>query len=251
MTRPFSEACVLRRHPTTAPFRWGITATVLGSIGMIALALRFWGAAEFRADWSEVLLPTFLGGLQVLAMLAAVRWLGVDVEEDAIAQRNPSVLVASWGAVFASAAIIAGSNIGEGPSFENNLFCMGLGLGWLLLCWFAFEMRTRASRAIVEDRDFASGLRLAGLLAASGLILGRALAGDWHSHFDTLKDLAREGWPAAALWLAASTFERRLHPTPIRPSRAVGPCGALPATIYALLAIAWLFHLGAWEAMRR
>jgi hypothetical protein len=60
----------------------------------------------------------------------------------------------------------------------------------------------RIGRA-AEERDLASGLRLCGLLVANGLILGRAVAGNWHSEAATIHDLIHDGWAASLLSAAA------------------------------------------------
>jgi hypothetical protein len=110
-------------------------------------------------------------------------------------------------------------------------------------------MGGKVSRSVAEDRDFASGLRLGGFLLATGLVFGRALAGDWHSGEATVHDFIRDGWPAAVIWFLALVIERISRPSRRRPFSAWPAFGLIPALLYTALAIAWLCHLGAWEGM--
>ncbi len=52
-------------------------------------------------------------------------------------------------------------------------------------------MGGKVSVSIVEERDLASGIRTGGLFIAVGLVLGRAVAGDWVSESATLRDFFR------------------------------------------------------------
>src|SRR5262249_11105088 len=126
-------------------------------------------------------------------------WMGLSLRDDAVDRKNVSALIALCGAVLALGIVYAGANIGEGPSFTNNFFCDVIGFASFFLLWLFLERFGKVSRAITEDRDFASGLRTCGLFLAFGMILGRALAGDWHSEEATVRDFIRDGWPAAML----------------------------------------------------
>jgi hypothetical protein len=109
------------------------------------------------------------------------------------------------------------------------------------------ELGGRVSASIAEERDVASGLRFGGFLLAAGLILGRAVAGNWHSELATLQDFLHDGWPAIPLCIPAVLIERMLRPSRTRPFPGWGGCGLLPAVIYFGIACAWIFHLGPWE----
>jgi hypothetical protein len=147
--------------------------------------------------------------------------------------------------------IYAGGSFGEGPSYLNNFFSAGLGTAGLLVLWILFEISGKASISITEDRDLASGIRLCGFLVAIGLVLGRAVAGDWHSESATVRDFVSDGWPAVLLCAVALVAERLLRPNRQRPFPSWGSSGLLPALLYLALASAWLWHLGPWEGMPR
>jgi hypothetical protein len=156
-------------------------------------------------------------------------------------------LVALLGALLAVQLTFAGGNIGEGPSYWNNVFCAALGTGGVLGLWLLLELGSGVSTTIAVDRDLASGVRLAGFLLASALILGRAVAGDWHSASATMHDFAPDGWPAAGVWLLALGMERLVRPSRQRPFPSWPVFGLLPALGCLMLAAAWWHHLGPWE----
>jgi hypothetical protein len=133
----------------------------------------------------------------------------------------------------------------------TTFFFAGLGTaGWFVL-WIFLELGAKVSMSIVEERDLASGLRMCGFLLATGLVLGRAVAGDWVSEIATIRDFVRDGWPAAALCTVALPIERYSRPSPQRPVPEWMTFGLLPAVFYFALASAWLWRLGAWEKMPR
>ena len=80
-----------------------------------------------------------------------------------------SLMVASATAALAlSGAILGvlfpftGANMGEGPSFWNNVFSGALATGTLLLLWLLFTLATGAATSVCIERDVASGWRLGG-----------------------------------------------------------------------------------------
>jgi hypothetical protein len=187
------------------------------------------------------------GGFWIFLSKAIFPWLGLDPDADAIGNRNFAALSASGGAVFAVAATFAGGNIGEGPSILENVFSAGLGTGGLFVMWFALELGGGVSVSITEERDIASGVRFGGFMVAEGLILGRAVAGDWHSAWATARDFVRDGWGAVVVCAVAVAIEQRVKPTMEHPFPSWARCGMLPALIYLALAMVWLWRAGPWE----
>jgi hypothetical protein len=147
------------------------------------------------------------------------------------------------------AIIYAGGSAGEGPSVWDNYFSAALGTAGLLLLWIVLELGAKVSVSIAEERDLASGLRMCGFLLATGLMLGRAVAGDWHSVADTIHDFFHDGWPAAVLCALALPIERFAKPSRRCPFPPWPSHGLAPALLYLALGAAWLWHLGAWEGM--
>ncbi|HWD92774.1 MAG TPA: hypothetical protein VG938_10530 [Verrucomicrobiae bacterium] len=149
------------------------------------------------------------------------------------------------------ALIYVGGSVGEGPSYAENVFSVGLASAGFFVFWTALEIGGRVSVSIAEERDLASGIRLSGFLLSIGLVLGRAVAGDWHSASETIRDFIQDGWPAVVLCLVAVTIERFMRPNRQHPFRTWPKYGLLPVLVYMVLAGAWLLHLGAWEGMHQ
>ena len=82
------------------------------------------------------------------------------------------------------------------------------------------------------------------MLVASGLILGRAVAGDWHEAGQTIVDFVGIGWGVAPLALGAIVVDRVFKPTPeqLRPPLVMG--GMVPALIYLAGAVVYVVATG-------
>jgi hypothetical protein len=232
--------------------RWLGEGTFAVSIMMVAAMLHAWGAKEIREDMGEMVFPMFAGIAWLLVARSLVfPCLGLSFADDAVERRNRASLAASCGALPAAALIYAGGSIGEGPSYWENVFSIALGTAVWLVLWVLLELGAKTSLLIAEERDLASGLRLGGFLLASGLILGRAVAGDWHSQAATVHDLVRDGWVAPVLCAAALGIEKFARPTRRNPFPPWASHGLLPALLYLASGLAWLWHLGPWEGMPR
>ena len=229
--------------------RWWFGSAVATGLIMIAVALHLWGAAEVRADAGEVFFLTALGTVWLILATILFSWLGLSYRDDVVERRNSAALIALCGAILAVAIIYAGGSLGEGPSYWDNIFSAGLGTTGLLVLWILLELGAKVSMSVAEERDLASGLRMCGFLLATGLVLGRAVAGDWHSEAATLQDFVLDGWPAAVLCAIALVVERFARPSLQCPLPEWPGHGLLPALLYLALGGAWLWHLGAWEGM--
>jgi len=222
-----------------------------GGLLFVTFALHFWGAAEIRANFSEVFFLTLVcaGWLFVATKLFA--WFGLSLRDDAAERRNDSALIVLCAAIFSAALLYAGGSIGEGPSYMNNVFSGGLAATGFFALWLVLEIGGKVSRSITEERDLASGVRFAGFLLSIALVLSRAVAGDWHSELATIRDFVNDGWFAVVLCAMAVPVEHFTRPTRQHPFRTWHIHGLLPALIYLGLATGWLWHLGAWEGMPR
>lgn len=219
------------------------------SVALIAAALWFWGAREVRGHYEEVSFLTSIGAFWLVLAHALYPWLGLSVRDDALERKNPAALIALSCALLSTAITFAAGNLGEGPSYWENIFSAGLATGGLFVLWIGLELAGRVSVSIAEERDLASGLRFGGLLLAWGLILGRAATGNWHSCGQTTHDFFRDGWVAAILFLIALAVDLFLRPSRARPFPSRLVCGVIPALLYLAAAAVWVRHLGRWEGM--
>lgn len=221
------------------------------SLLLIAVSLRLWGALEIRSEAWVIFLLTMAGGAWLAVSVKIFALLGLSLRDDVTERRNNAALAALCGALFGATLIYAGGSVGEGPSYSNNFFSAGLGTATLFLLWTLLEVGWSVSVSIAEERDLASGIRMGGFLLSAGLVLGRAVAGDWHSEEATIRDFVHDGWPAIVLLVIALGIERFARPSRRFPFPNWITRGLLPALFYLAVAIAWVCHLGAWEGMEK
>lgn len=241
-----SFADALRKSKT---FAWATRFCFGASLLLIALGLWRWGAVEVRGHLDQVFWLSLLGLGWLLVFSRLFSWLGLSIADDVIERRNPAALPALCGASLAVAMLYVGGSLGEGPSHWNNIFSAGLGTCGFFFLWFLLELFWRVSASVAEERDLASGIRVCGFLFSVGLVLGRAVAGNWHSESATVHDFLQDGWPAGVLCSLALIVERLARPSQKCPFRPWLSHGLVPAALYLVIAIAWIYHLGRWEGM--
>jgi uncharacterized membrane protein YjfL (UPF0719 family) len=168
--------------------------------------------------------------------MSLCRNLGIIPRDDAVERRNLAAAIAISGAMLGILLCFAGGNIGDGPGWWVVVFCALLSTAALFVAWTILEMATRVSEVITVDRDTSAGMRLAAFLTACGLILGRAVAGDWLSTEATLRDFLQTAWPVLPLLIVAIVLERVLRPNRENPVRASLTAGLIPAALYVAAA---------------
>ena len=220
------------------------------SLVFVWVVLVLWADAEVRQNSSYIWVLMFLATAWLAGANRCFALIGLSMRDDGIERNNTAAALAWAGANIGVTFCYAGANIGAGPSLWNNVFSAALATLTLLLIWLALELCCHIASSITIERDRASGIRGGGLLAAAGLILGRAVAGDWHSIVGTVADFARDGWPVLVLAFVALVLERALRPTARRISPPLVTHGIVPAAGYLLLATGWLVHLGFWEGRK-
>ncbi len=228
---------------------WVFLGCIAVCIAMIADALAWWGAKEIREEGGERFFLTLAGTVYLLFCVYIFKWMGIGLQEDVVERKSTGALVTLGAATIAVALIYCGGSMGEGLFYMENVFSVGLALAGFFIIWILLEVGGKISMSIAEERDLASGIRFGGFLLAVGLILARAVAGDWHSESATVHDFFRDGWPAAVVFgvalvaelLARPNRHLRVPPWPL--------FGLMPALLYLAIAGVWLWHLGAWEGM--
>ena len=140
-------------------------------------------------------------GLTLMSFFFDIVW-----SEDVLKLNNEAALYPVAGGFLGLTLIFAGANIGDGPGWWCVIFAGGLGL----TAWYAFASLinrfTQIFERITIERNIPCGIRFGFYLLSSGIILGRASAGDWTSFLTTIIELGT-GWPVLILTLLALTVE--------------------------------------------
>jgi uncharacterized membrane protein YjfL (UPF0719 family) len=223
--------------------KWSLALLPLVCAALLLFILRRWSAEDVRDDLRYLLMYQILGAAWVLLAATLLPYLGYSLRDDVLERRNGAAAWAITGALVALTLCFAGGNIGNGPGWWVVVFSAGVATTSLLGLWLGFEFALRPSRAITSDRDHAAGLRLAGLLVAAGMILGRGVAGDWISVPATIRDFFAHAWPVLPLVAAAGIIERLLPPAG-RGAAGLVLAGMVPAILYVGGAAAWLSQVG-------
>jgi uncharacterized membrane protein YjfL (UPF0719 family) len=230
--------------------RWTRTAVLLTPVAALIVlyfVLAVWSAADVRTDGRYIALFMLVGCCALGVTLLLEPLLGISLRLDVVEASNPAAAIATSGAMLGAILAFAGSNVGEGPTIWTTIGPAAIALGSFFALWLLVELASRVSEAITVERDVASGWRLAGLLAANGLLLGRAMAGNWESFDSTLHDFAHQAWFALVLSVAAAIAQRVLRPTRSIPRPAVFATGVIPAAVMVAVAVLRVIYLGSWS----
>ena len=232
---------VVRVNRLTAPrsYRLLLGLTPIACLLFLFLCLERWAAKAVRESNLYLLIYAVIGAAVLGAAAQLFFVLGISARDDVLEKRNGASLIAVVGALLGATLCIAGGNIGEGPGVQVVAISSGTALcAWFVLWYVADVLSGRViSERITVERDAGSGIRLAGLLVANGVILGAAAAGDWiPGRF--LHAFAESAWPALAFSVAAVVVERTWK-LPSSVGRSV-----LIASGYLLIAVAWAIHRG-------
>lgn len=178
------------------------------SYAMILYTLKVLASFDVVGAFIYILFYIFLGfawifaGLYLVFMSFDLSWI-----DDAVENKNKAAMFAVTGAFLGLTIIYSGANVGDGPGWWCVLFAGGLGLiAWILLGILMNKFSGIFERISVE-RDIYCGIRFGCYLLASGIILGRASAGDWTSFSVTIVEFL-VGWPVLPLTVLAIFIER-------------------------------------------
>jgi hypothetical protein len=224
-----------------------LAAVVAGCALLLAAVLSFASAPDVVNSPGYLLFYFLLGLAWLRAAEFGFVYAGLSIRDDVAERRNAAAVPALAGAFVGATCCYAGGNVGAGPGWLVVVFSAGLATAGLAIVWLAVDQITQASELVAVGRDLATGVRLGGLLAASGLILGRAVAGDWHSVDATLVDFGLIAWVVVPLAAAAVVLEFVLKPTVTQPAPPALTAGLLPAALYLLAAVTYVYLLG-WPA---
>lgn len=214
----------------------------LACFGIVLATLLTAADPEVRESPVYIILFLEVTAVVLAAVTAAAWFIGVSTIDDAVRRPNFAAIWLTIGLWTGTAVACAGANVGRGDTIGTTNGPLALGVATIVVLW-ALLAAFAGTSSITQHRDSATGIRQGGLLAAWGLIMARATAGDWESVADTLKDYALQGLPAFGLLLVAIPLELRLRPTVQRPTPPQG-AGLLPAAGYLIVAAGWVLLLG-------
>ncbi len=223
-----------------------LAAAPAASAYLLFQVLRRLAASDVRDDPLYFFFYLAMGAFWIGAGMRGLSLFGLSARDDVIERGNRAAATAISGAILGIALCFAGGNIGDGPGWWVVVFCAILSTGTLLLFWTFLDRATGVADTITIDRDPATGIRAGAFFLGAGLILGRAVAGDWEGGGPALLDFVLKGWPAAVLLVLATLLESWLRPTPEAPDRPVLTHGALPALLYLGLGAAAVEMAGPW-----
>lgn len=178
------------------------------AFAIILYTLKVLASFDVVNDPYYILFYIFLGLSWVFVNLLLV-FIFFDLSwiDDVLGNRNTAALIAITGAFLGLTIIYSGANVGDGPGWWCVIYAAGLGLFAWILVNLVLNWGSRAFERITVNRDIHCGIRVGAFLLASGLILGRASAGDWTSFSMTVIEFL-VGWPVLPLTLVAILVER-------------------------------------------
>lgn len=218
----------------------------LVSAAAVLFVLFRWSAHDVRGDPTYIFFYFAMWFGWVGALVRLLPYLGLSARDDLLERQNPAVGLAVGGSVLGGSLAFAGGNIGDGPGWWVVVFSGVLSTGSMLLMWVIGNLITHVEEVLSVDRDLAAGWRTFGFFVGAGLILGRAVAGDWQSGPDTMHDFIKNGWLVIFVWGLAVAMDVALRPTPSSPARPPLLCGFLPALFLILMGLLFALAQGTW-----
>jgi hypothetical protein len=223
----------------------GVMIGAVAACGALIFAILKLGASHDVRDAPQYLfMYVVLGVAWIRLFEVTMAFAGLSVRDDVIERRNLAAMPAAIGALLGATLSYAGGNIGDGPGWWVVVFSAALSTATLMAAWLLLERITSISDAVTIDRDPSAGVRLGAFLAACGLVLGRAVAGDWTSAAITIRDYARFLPAVGMLVILGAVVERLARPTPERPRASMAAFGYGAAVLYLGFAAAYAAMIG-------
>jgi hypothetical protein len=220
-----------------------LLSTLLASAAVVLATLLTLADPVVRDDIGYILLFMAVAGLTLAGTTATAALLGASALDDAVRRPNPAAVCVVAGIWLGTGLCVSGANIGRGDTIGTTLGPLVMAVAALMALWGALGVATGAIYSATAGRDWGTGIRLFALPVAWGLILGRAVAGDWESTPATLYDFVMNGWPAGALLGVALLVETILRPSRAQPKSPIGT-SVLIAILYLAVAAGWVWWQG-------
>ena len=185
---------------------------ILGILPVISFSI-IWYTLKELASFDVVSDNTYI----MFYLLLGFTWIFISLKllfyffdlswiDDVLSLNNMAALATMTGGFLAITIIYSGANIGDGPGWWTVFIAGGLGLGAFIVLALFVHRFTFIFERITVERDVACGIRFGFYLLASGLILGRASAGDWTSFSQTIVEFF-VGWPVLVVTSLALLVE--------------------------------------------
>lgn len=194
----------------TAQMRSWFLYFALAVVNIIFLTLTTLASFDVVGDTLFTVFYVVFGLAWVIAVKGLL-YLCCDLSwrDDAVERGNRAVAFSLLAALIGGTFVFAGSNIGDGPGWWVVLFTASFATaGWLLLGVLHYVYGKVHERMSVE-RDLPTAVHWGLYMISSGLIWGRASAGDWFSAERTIVEFA-DAWPVLALTVIAMAVDRLL-----------------------------------------
>lgn len=243
----FWHGCFTARRCSRFSDRWGLYVFPLICAAVLAAVLRLYSSWDVKSNPVYIVFYLVMGAAWVGFASRFLGFFGLSARDDVIERGNPAASWAIGGALLGLTLCFAGGNIGDGPGWWVVVFCAALSTLAFFILWALLHRFTGLADTVTIDRDPASGLRLAGYFIGSGMILGRAVAGNWVSMQATVLDFVQLAWPVVLLWAAAVLMERSFRPTQEHPLPSPIAFGLAPLAAYVGLAAFFVASAGWWS----
>jgi hypothetical protein len=220
--------------------RFIFVVSPIACLAILLVVLRWWAADDVRYSGTYLAFYMAMGSAWVGFSVHWLGLLGISPRDDVLERQNLAAAFATVGALAGITFSFAGANVGNGPGWWVVVFSAGLSTLVFFGLWAVVEWLTGVSESVTVERSGGAGLRLGGFLAAAGMILGRAVAGDWVSAGATVNDFAMVAWPVLPLVVLAVVVERlRLSDSEAPDGGSVA--GAFVAAVYLAVACLYVF----------
>jgi len=219
------------------------TSVILSGVVLFYI-LNQWSSHDVRDSQQYTFFYFVLGAGWLGLGCYVLSYLSLCFRDDLLERNNAASGWACGGALLGIMLCFAGGNVGDGPGWWVVIYCAVLATGTAALAWIILDALTNAADNISIERDVATGMRIGGFWIATGLILGRAVAGNWVSYDAANKDFFLLGWPLLLLLTIATLVELPLRPGGAYEKTSVFLKGAVPAVAYVLGAVLYMVSLG-------
>jgi len=187
-----------------------LTAVFAICLTGIWFVLKTGASTDVRSDSDEIAFYLAMCAGWLLLTVLAFEYMGVSVRDDVAGRRNWAATAALCGLMAGETFSLAGANTGNGPGPEVVVLCGAITTAVLFLLWSVLNAFAGIVDIVTIEREPGAGIRAAGFLAGSGAILGAAVAGDWISLEQTLRDFVYYGWPVFVVLVVAISVEKLL-----------------------------------------